>query len=87
MLAKKIANFEERLPSPQSELAAQTMKAPYVFDFIPFKEDMVERDIEQALVKDVTKLLLELGTGFAFLGNQYHLNVGGDDFYLSLIHI
>ena len=46
MLAKKIANFEERLPSPQSELAAQTMKAPYVFDFIPFKEDMVERDIE-----------------------------------------
>ena len=74
MLAKKIANFEERLLSPQSELAAQTMKDPYVFDFIPFKEDMVERDIEQALVKDVTKLLLELGTGFAFLGNQYHLN-------------
>ena len=85
MLAKKIANFEERLPSPQSELAAQTMKAPYVFDFIPFKEDMVERDIEQALVKDVTKLLLELGTGFAFLGNQYHLNVGGDDFYIDLL--
>ena len=85
MLAKKIANFEERLPSPQSELAAQTMKAPYVFDFIPFKEDMVEREIEQALVKDVTKLLLELGTGFAFLGNQYHLNVGGDDFYIDLL--
>ena len=85
VLAKKIANFEERLPSPQSELAAQTMKAPYVFDFIPFKEDMVERDIEQALVKDVTKLLLELGTGFAFLGNQYHLNVGGDDFYIDLL--
>jgi len=85
VLAKKIANFEERLPSPQSELAAQTMKDPYVFDFIPFKEDMVERDIEQALVKDVTKLLLELGTGFAFLGNQYHLNVGGDDFYIDLL--
>lgn len=46
---------------------------------------MVERDIEQALVKDVTKLLLELGTGFAFLGNQYHLNVGGDDFYIDLL--
>ena len=73
------------LASPQSELAAQTMKDPYVFDFIPFKEDMVERDIEQALVKDVTKLLLELGTGFAFLGNQYHLNVGGDDFYIDLL--
>ena len=73
------------IPSPQSELAAQTMKDPYIFDFIPFKEDMIERDIEQALVKDVTKLLLELGTGFAFLGNQYHLNVGGDDFYIDLL--
>ena len=61
------------------------MKDPYVFDFIPFREDMLERDIEQALVRDVTKLLLELGTGFAFLGNQYHLNVGGDDFYLDLL--
>lgn len=84
-LAEKISNFERRLPSPQSELAMQTMKDPYIFDFIPFKEDMVERDIERALVQDVTKLLLELGTGFAFLGNQYHLNVGGDDFYIDLL--
>ncbi len=84
-IADKISNFESRLPSPQSELAVQTMKDPYIFDFIPFSEDMVERDIEQALVKDVTKLLLELGTGFAFLGNQYHLNVGGDDFYIDLL--
>ncbi len=84
-IAEKISNFESRLPSPQSELAVQTMKDPYIFDFIPFAEDMVERDIEQALVKDVTKLLLELGTGFAFLGNQYHLNVGGDDFYIDLL--
>ena len=85
VLADKVSNFEKRLPSPQSELAVQTMKDPYIFDFIPFKEDMVERDIEQALVRDVTKLLLELGTGFAFLGNQYHLNVGGDDFYIDLL--
>ena len=84
-IAEKISNFESRLPSPQSELAVQTMKDPYIFDFIPFAEDMVERDIEQALVKDVTKLLLELGTGFAFLGNQYHINVGGDDFYIDLL--
>lgn len=84
-IAEKISNFENRLASPQSELAVQTMKDPYIFDFIPFKEDMVERDIEQALVKDITKLLLELGTGFAFLGNQYHLNVGGDDFYIDLL--
>ena len=85
VLADKVTNFERRLPSPQSELAAQTIKDPYVFDFIPFREDMLERDIEQALVRDVTKLLLELGTGFAFLGNQYHLNVGGDDFYIDLL--
>ena len=83
--ADKISNFESRLPAPQSELAVQTMKDPYVFDFVPFREDMVERDIEEALVKDVTKLLLELGTGFAFLGNQYRLNVGGDDFYIDLL--
>lgn len=84
-IADKVSNFERRLPASQSELAMQTMKDPYVFDFIPFKEDMVERDIEKALVKDVTKLLLELGTGFAFLGNQYHINVGGDDFYIDLL--
>ena len=85
VLNSKVSNFKQRLPSPQSELATQTMKDPYVFDFIPFREDMLERDIEQALVRDVTKLLLELGTGFAFLGNQYHLNVGGDDFFIDLL--
>lgn len=85
VLADKVTNFENRLSSPQSELAIQTMKDPYVFDFISFREDMLERDIEQELVRDVTKLLLELGTGFAFLGNQYHLNVGGDDFYIDLL--
>lgn len=85
VLANKVTNFETQLPSPQSELASQTMKDPYIFDFIPFKKDMMERDIEQALVRDITKLLLELGTGFAFLGNQYHLNVGGDDFYIDLL--
>ena len=84
-IAHKISNFEILLPATQSELAVQTMKDPYVFDFIPFKEDMVERDIENALVKEVTSLLLELGTGFAFLGNQYHLTVGGDDFYIDLL--
>ena len=85
VIANKVSNFENRLPSPQSELAVQTMKDPYIFDFIPFREDMVERDIENALVKDVTKLLLELGTGFAFLGNQYQINVGGDVFYIDLL--
>ncbi len=84
-LPDKVNNFAAVLPPQQSELAKQMMKDPYVFDFIPFREDMVERDIERALVSEVTKLLLELGTGFAFLGNQYHLNVGGDDFYIDLL--
>lgn len=84
-LSGKVNNFAAALPPQQSELAQQMMKDPYVFDFIPFRENMVERDIERALVSEVTKLLLELGTGFAFLGNQYHLNVGGDDFYVDLL--
>ena len=84
-IVEKITNFERHLPAPQSELAVQTMKDPYVFDFIALREDMKERDIEQALLKDVASLLLELGTGFAFVGNQYHLNVGGDDFYIDLL--
>ena len=85
VLADKVSNFESRLPSPQSELAVQTMKDPYIFDFIPFKENVLEKDIETALVQDVTKLLLELGTGFAFVGEQYHLNVAGDDYYIDLL--
>lgn len=85
VIAEKVSNFDCRLPTPQSELAVQTMKDPYVFDFVPFSRDMAERDIENALVKDVTAFLLELGTGFAFLGHQYHLNVGGDDFYIDLL--
>ena len=84
-VADKVSNFEKLLPSPQSELAVQTMKDPYIFDFIPFKEDMIEKDIENALVQDITNLLLELGTGFAFVGNQYHINVAGDDFYIDLL--
>lgn len=85
VLTPKVSNFERRLPAAQSELAIQTIKDPYIFDFIPFREDMLERDIEYALVQDITKLLLELGTGFAFLGHQYHINVGGDDFYIDLL--
>lgn len=84
-VATKVTNFDKLLPAPQSELATQIMKDPYVFDFIPFREDMLERDIENALIKQITAFLLELGTGFAFLGNQYYINVGGDDFYIDLL--
>lgn len=85
VLTDKVSNFERILPAPQSELAVQTMKDPYIFDFVPFKDDMAERQIEKALVKDITDFLLELGTGFAFLGHQYHLVVGGDDFYIDML--
>ena len=84
-IANKVSNFEKQLPSPQSELASQAMKDPYIFDFITFKEDMLERDLENELIKKITSLLLELGTGFAFVGNQYHMNVGGEDFYIDLL--
>jgi predicted nuclease of restriction endonuclease-like (RecB) superfamily len=83
--AKKITNFEKVLAAPQSELAVQTIKDPYIFDFITAKEGILEREIESELIKNVTKLLLELGTGFAFIGNQYHLEVSGRDFYIDLL--
>ncbi|MDR1901770.1 MAG: PDDEXK nuclease domain-containing protein [Treponema sp.] len=83
--AKKITNFKKVLPKPQSELAVQTIKDPYIFDFIAAKEKMLERQIESELVKKITKLLLELGTGFAFIGNQYHLEISGKDFYIDLL--
>jgi len=85
VISEKVNNFATRLPSPQSELAQQTIKDSYVFDFISFSENVHERDIEAAMVKNVTKLLLELGEGFAFLGNQYHLEVGNEDFYIDLL--
>ena len=70
-LADKTTNFKERLPLKQSELAQQSLKDPYVFDFIEPKEALLEREIENELVSNITKLLLELGTGFAFI-NQYN---------------
>ncbi|MEG0848189.1 MAG: PDDEXK nuclease domain-containing protein [Niameybacter sp.] len=82
---EKTSNFMQKLPVPQNRLAVETLKDPYIFDFITMRAEMNERDIEAELVKKVTKLLLEMGSGFAFIGNQYHLNVGGDDYYLDLL--
>jgi predicted nuclease of restriction endonuclease-like (RecB) superfamily len=84
-LADKTTNFDARLPAVQSELAEQTLKDPYIFDFINYREGMVEREIESELVKNITNLLLELGTGFAFVGNQYHIEVENKDFYIDLL--
>jgi predicted nuclease of restriction endonuclease-like (RecB) superfamily len=79
------SNFAERLPAPQSDLAQATLKDPYIFDFLGLTEDAQERDIEKGLVTHVTKFLLELGAGFAFVGRQYRLEVGGDEFYIDLL--
>lgn len=84
-LAGKVTNFRRTLPAPESELAQQELKDPYIFDFITTRQSMMERDIEDQMVANVTSLLLELGTGFAFMGRQYHLNVGGEDFYIDLL--
>lgn len=80
-----VTNFEQRLPSPDSELAQQTLKDPYLFDFLGVSEDALERDIEGAMVRHVTKLLMELGEGFAFAGRQVHVEVDGEDFYIDLL--
>ena len=84
-LAGKVTNFERTLPSPDSELAQQALKDPYVFDFIATKQGQQEHDIEEQMISNVTNLLLELGTGFAFMGRQYHLAVGEEDFYIDLL--
>ncbi len=82
---KKISNFSTNLPTLQSELALETMKDPYIFDFIELKEDAQEKDLEEALIKNITKVLLELGKGFAYVGHQYHLEVAGEDYYIDLL--
>lgn len=78
-------NFDNTLPNPQSELAKQTLKDHYIFDFLSLGNEALERDVENALLKQVTQFLLEMGKGFAFLGQQYHMEVGGQDYYLDLL--
>ena len=84
-LAGKVTNFDRTLPAPNSELAQQALKDPYIFDFITAKQNQQEHDIEEQMLSNVTNLLLELGTGFAFMGRQYHLAVGKEDFYIDLL--
>ncbi len=84
-VAAKTTNFPQTLPSPQSELVEQAIKDPYIFDFITIARDAKERDLEKALREKLTEFLLELGVGFAFMGNQYHLEVAERDFYIDLL--
>lgn len=82
---KAVTNFAVALPSPQSDLAQQTLKDPYVFDFLTISEEAHERELEAGLVDHVQKFLLELGAGFAFVGRQVPIVVGDDDFYIDLL--
>ncbi|MDM0113371.1 PDDEXK nuclease domain-containing protein [Variovorax sp. J22R133] len=82
---KAVTNFSARLPSPGSDLAQQSLKDPYVFDFLGIGQEADERAIEEALVQHVSRFLLELGAGFAYVGRQVPLEVGGDDFFIDLL--
>jgi predicted nuclease of restriction endonuclease-like (RecB) superfamily len=80
-----VTNFPATLPQPQSDLAIESLKDPYRLDFLGLGEQAQERAIEQALVTHVTEFLLELGAGFAFVGRQVLLEVGGEDFFIDLL--
>lgn len=82
---KAISNFVLTLPKPQSDLAHETLKDPYVFDFLSMADDYNERDLEKGLVDHLTKFLLELGAGFAFIGQQFPIQVGSQEFYIDLL--
>lgn len=82
---KAITNFQVKLPEPQSDLAEQTLKNPYNFDFLTLREEYDEKELEDALVNQITQFLLELGTGFSYLGRQVHIRVGESDFYMDLL--
>lgn len=79
------SNFKAVLSNPQAELAQQTLKDPYVFDFLTLSQQAVERDIENQLVANITRFLLELGKGFAYLGRQYPLEVNKKSYFLDLL--
>jgi predicted nuclease of restriction endonuclease-like (RecB) superfamily len=80
-----VTNFAERLPAPLSDLARESLKDPYRLDFLGLGEEAQERALEDAIVHNITRFLLELGAGFAFVGRQVHLEVGGDDFFIDLL--
>ncbi len=82
---KAITNFTKTLPSTDSDMAVQVFKDPYLFDFLGTADQRTEREVEKALVDNIQRFLLELGSGFAFVGRQVHLEVGGQDFWLDLL--
>lgn len=85
LLENKTTNFDETLPSPNNEQVKELLKNPYIFDFITANKDLKELDIERELTANITKLLLEFGNGFAFVGRQYHLEIENEDYYIDLL--
>ena len=82
---KAVTNFDRTLPPPQSDLARQAVKDPYVFDFLNLADDAHERELESDLLNHIQEFLLELGVGFAFVGRQVHIGIGDQDFYIDLL--
>lgn len=85
ILENKTTNFDETLPSPNKEQVKELLKDPYIFDFITADKDLKELDIERELTANITKLLLELRNGFAFIGREYHLEIDNEDYYIDLL--
>ena len=85
VLVEKTTNFRTQLANPLGELAEEIIKDPYVFDFIPAAAPLLERDLEDAMVAQITKVLMEFGSGFSFLGRQYPIHVGEKDYYIDLL--
>ena len=83
--AKALNNFAKKLPAPQSDLAKATLKDPYIFDFLNLTQKHNEKELESALVDDITNFLLELGNGFAFISRQYRFEIDGDEFFIDLL--
>ena len=84
-LSAKTDNYKRVLPSPFSELAEESLKSPYIFDFIERRKGIIEREIENELVANIARTIMELGAGFAFVGNQYHLEISETDYYIDLL--
>jgi predicted nuclease of restriction endonuclease-like (RecB) superfamily len=82
---KAVSNFRDTLPPAKSDLASQVFKDPYLFDFLGTADPRREREIEQAVVDHIQRFLLEMGAGFAFVGRQVRLEVGGQDFQIDLL--
>src|SRR5262249_54401428 len=82
---KAQTNFERTLPRAQSDLARETLKDPYKFEFLTLADETIEKELEEGLLAHIRKFLIELGAGFAFVGQQVQLDVGGDDFYIDLL--